>query len=70
MKTAFILLFMKKMMKHLKSGTKKSVSRQSVFSVLEKQIISGNTVQAHVVHALRFIMTVARNTAAEARIVR
>ena len=50
------------MIKHLKSGKKKSGLHQSVFSVLEKKIISGNMEQDLVDHVLKFTMTVEKNT--------
>ena len=44
-------------MKHLISGTKRSASRQTVFSVLEKKTTSGSMAQVRAVRVLRFIMT-------------
>ena len=65
MQTVFILPYIWKMMKHLTSGTKKSESRLTEFSVLEKKITSGSMAQAPVVHVQRSIMTVERSMAAE-----
>ena len=64
MQTVCILPYIWKMMKHLTSGTKKSESRLTEFSVLEKKITSGSMVQVPVVHVQRSTMTVERNTAA------
>jgi hypothetical protein len=50
------------MMKHLRSGIKKSVLHQRIFSVLGKQITSGNMVQVLVVLVLRYITIVVKNT--------
>ena len=65
MQTVFILPYIWKMMKHLTSGTKKSESRLTEFSVLEKKITSGSMAQAPVVHVQRSIMTVERSMVAE-----
>ena len=65
MQTVFILPYNWKMMKHLTSGTKKSESRLTEFSVLEKKITSGSMAQAPVVHVQRSIMTVERSMVAE-----
>ena len=65
MQTVCILPYIWKMMKHLTSGTKKSESRLTEFSVLEKKITSGSMAQAPVVHVQRFIMTVERSMVAE-----
>ena len=46
------------------SGTKRSASRQTVFSVLEKRTTSGSMAQVHAVHVQRSTMTAERNTAA------
>ena len=71
-----IRLFTEKMMRHLISGQKRSVFRQTashVFTVIRKPesvTTSGSMAQARVVPALRSTMTVEKNTAVEARIVR
>ena len=65
MQTVFILPYIWKMMKHLTSGTKKSESLLTEFSVLEKKITSGSMAQAPVVHVQRSIMTVERSMVAE-----
>ena len=52
------------MTKHLTSGTKRSESLLTEFSVLEKKITSGSMVQVPVVHVQKSTMTVERNTAA------
>ena len=65
MQTVCILPYICKMMKHLTSGTKKSESRLTEFSVLEKKITSGSMAQAPVVHVQRSIMTVERSMVAE-----
>ena len=65
MQTVCILPYIWKMMKHLTSGTKKSESRLTEFSVLEKKITSGSMVQVPVVHVQRSIMTVERSMVAE-----
>ena len=57
-------------MKHLTSGTKKSESLLTEFSVLGKKITSGSMAQVPVVHVQRSTMTVERNTDAEAQTVR
>ena len=64
MQTVFILPYIWKMMKHLTSGTKKSESLLTEFSVLEKKITSGSMAQAPVVHVQKSTMTVERSTAA------
>ena len=64
MQTVCILPYIWKMMKHLTSGTKKSESRLTEFSVLEKKITSGSMAQVLVVHVQKSTMTVERNTAA------
>ena len=64
MQTVFILLYTWKMTKHLTSGTKRSESLLTEFSVLEKKITSGSMVQVPVVHVQKSTMTVERNTAA------
>ena len=58
--------YTKKMKRHSKSGIRKWGSRQSVFSVLEKQTISGSMVPAHAVLVPRSIMTEGKNTDAAA----
>ena len=70
MQTVCILPYIWKMMKHLTSGTKKSESRLTEFSVLEKKITSGSMVQVPVVHVQRSTMTVERNMDVEAQTVR
>ena len=65
MQTVCTLPYIWKMMKHLTSGTKKSESRLTEFSVLEKKITSGSMAQAPVVHVQRSIMTVERSMVAE-----
>ena len=65
MQTVFILPYIWKMMRHLTSGTKKSESLLTEFSVLEKKTTSGSMAQVHVVHVQRSTMTAERNTAAE-----
>ena len=52
-------------MRHLTSGTKKSVLPKTVFSVSARKIISGSMGQVRVVRVLRFILTVERNTDVE-----
>ena len=52
----------------MKSGIKRSELHRSESSVLEKKTISGSTEQAHVDHVRKFIMTGAKNMAAESRI--
>ena len=64
MQTVFNLLYTWKMTKHLTSGTKRSESLLTEFSVLEKKITSGSMVQVPVVHVQKSTMTVERNTAA------
>ena len=61
--------------KHLKSGQKRSVYRQrelhvSIVMRMVSVITSGSMVRVLVVHVLRFTMTVERNTAVAARIVK
>ena len=65
MQTVFILPYIWKMTKHLTSGTKKSESLLTEFSVLEKKITSGSMAQVPVVHVQRSIMTVERSMVAE-----
>ena len=64
------ICLLKTMRKLSKSGTRKSVFRQSVFSVSAKQTTSGSTVQVPAVHVLKFIMTAVKNTVVEVRTVR
>ena len=56
---------MKTMRKHLRFGINSRRFRQTVFSVLAKKIISGNTVPVHVVHVQKFIMIVEKNMVVE-----
>ncbi len=62
MLTDCIPLYTRMMTKHSTSGTKKSASRLSESSVSAKKTISGSMAQVLAVHALRFIMTVEKNT--------
>ena len=63
MQTVCILPYIWKMTKPLTSGTKKSESLLTEFSVLVKKITSGSMVQAPVVHVQKSTMTVERNMA-------
>ena len=64
MKTVSIHPFTWMMMKPSISGTKRLEFRPNVFSVSEKKTTSGSMVQVHVVHVLKFTMTVGKNMAA------
>lgn len=66
----YIHLYMKKMMKHLRSGRKRSESHQRESSVLEKKTTSGSMGQDLVDHVQRSTMTVERNMDVEAQTVR
>ena len=62
--TDYIHLYTKMMMKHSRSGRKRSESHQRESSVLEKKTTSGSMGQDLVDHVQRSTMTVERNTAA------
>ena len=65
----YIHLYTKKMMKHSRSGRKRSESHQKESSVLEKKTTSGSMGQDLVDHVQRSTMTVERNMDVEAQIV-
>ena len=60
-------VYLRAMTRHLISGTKRWVFRQSVFSALAKRITSGSMALAPAVRVLRSTMTAVRNTAAANR---
>ena len=62
-------LYTKRMTRHGRSGTKRLELHRSESSVLEKKIISGNTVPVRVALVLRYTMTVEKSTAVEVRTV-
>ena len=55
-------LYMKTMMRHGRSGTKRLVLHRREFSVSEKKTTSGSMDQVRVVRVQRFTMTVEKNT--------
>ena len=67
---ASIRLCSRAMTRHLISGTKRWVFRQSVFSALAERITSGSMALVRAVRVLRSTMTAVRNTAAANRDVR
>ena len=69
MQTDYIHLYTKMMMKHSRSGRKRSESHQRESSVLEKKITSGSMVQDLADHVQRSTMIVERNTDVEAQTV-
>ena len=68
--TVCIRLFIRMTMRHLISGTRKSVLLRSVSSVLARKITSGSMVQVLAVHVQKSTMTVVRSMAAVNRAVR
>ena len=68
--TVCIRLFIRMTMRHLISGTRKSVLLRSVSSVLARKITSGNMGQVLAVHVQKSTMTVVRSMAAVNRAVR